>query len=198
MMAKHMLTFSPPLKPVEGEALVETLLLPPFAKPPQVTFANVVANREGVCHLSILNANNAEQLLVLGVARGEGFATDTEAFKVLSGQLTMVTFAGKPDGKDTAARVAVLVSTDKKVRSQSVLLRAVRQEAQVRINKKVVPRSRILISSQKPNPIPEPPKKDMPKKAAPNAVQPTRKPTGPPKDHCPGGIQNTSEEARRL
>ncbi|XP_075725312.1 uncharacterized protein LOC119179212 isoform X1 [Rhipicephalus microplus] len=185
MMAKQVLTFSPPTKPVEGEAVVETLLLQPFAKPPQVTFENVVANRDAVRQLRILNTTSAEQRVMLGVPRGKGFTSDTETFTVRPGQSQMVTFTWKPDEKATAARVAVSVSTDKGVRSQFVLLGTVRQEVHLRINKKGVPRSSILTTSQKPNQTPGPAKKDMPKKVAPNAAQPTRKPTGPPRITVP-------------
>lgn len=100
--------------------------------------------------LRVLNTTNAEQVVTLSVPRGKGFTADTEAFKVLSGQSQMVTFTWKPDEKDTAARVAVLVSTDKGIKSRLVLLGTVRQEARPRINKEGVPGSGILTSSQKP------------------------------------------------
>lgn len=188
MMAKQVLTFSPPTKAAEGEAAVETLLLQPFAKPPQVTFENVPANRDAVRQLRVLNTTNVEQLVTLGVPQGKGFTADTEVFKVLPGQSQMVTFTWKPDEKDTAARVAVSVSTDKGVRSRFVLLGTVRQEARPRINKKGAPRSSILTSSQKPNLTPGPPKKDLaklPKNALPNAVQLTGKAAATPRITVP-------------
>ncbi|KAH7944011.1 hypothetical protein HPB52_014286 [Rhipicephalus sanguineus] len=135
MMAKRVFILSPPTKAVEGEAAVETMLLQLFAKPPQVTFENVPAKRDAVRLLRVLNTTNAEQVVTLSVPHGKGFTADTEAFKLLPGQSQMVTFTWKPDEKDTAARVAVSVSTDKGIKSRIVLLGTVRQEARPRINK---------------------------------------------------------------
>ncbi|XP_037571464.1 uncharacterized protein LOC119453491 isoform X1 [Dermacentor silvarum] len=195
MAKQQVLTFSPPTKEVESEAVVEVLLLQPFAKPPQVTFENVAAKREAVRQLRIMNTTNTDQLVTLSVPRDKGFSADADVFKVAPGQQQLVTFVWKPDGTETATRVGVSVSTDKGYKGRLVLLGTLRQEARPR--KKQVPRSSVLTSSQKPNltsgpyrKVPIPPAK----KAAPNPAQGTRKAVAPTRITVPVDFKTRSNK----